>query len=147
MSERFVYLAGPVEIVDTWRERAARELEAAGYTPLNPLRGEDYAQCGKHIKSSIPDQLIVTRDLNDLARTEYSGGLCLMNLSSTAEGRRPIGTLFELQWCYDHRLPVVAVMGSKCDPAYRKHPWIKVMVGYEAASVTEALALINTYFL
>lgn len=146
MSARLVYLAGPVEIKDTWRERAARELTQSGFTALNPLRGEDYKQIGKHVISDIPDALIVSRDLNDLYRTMMSGGLCLMNLSTTAEGRRPIGTLFELQYCYDNRIPVVAVMGDKCDPAYRKHPWIKTMVGYEAQSVTDALKLISTYF-
>lgn len=146
MSERLVYLAGAVEIIDTWRERAARELTAAGYVPLNPLRGEDYRKVGKHIVSDISDTLIVRRDLNDLDRTALSGGLCLMNLSTTAEGRNPIGTLFELMYCYDRGIPVIAVMGDKCAPAYKKHPFIKEMVSCEVSSVTAALELFAHYF-
>ena len=147
MSDRLVYLAGAVEITDTWRERAAKELTEAGFTALNPLRGEDYKQVGKHIVSNIPDNLIVRRDLNDLDRTQQSGGLCLMNLNKTAEGRNPIGTLFELMYCYDRGIPVIAVMSeSRCDPAYRKHPWIKAMVAGEVSSVTAAIELIVSYF-
>jgi hypothetical protein len=86
------------------------------------------------------------RDLNDMQRIKISGGIVLMNLSTTAEGRKPIGTLFELMWCWDNRIPVIAVMGRDCDPGYRNHPWIKTMVSYEATSVTDALNLIEEYF-
>ena len=69
-----------------------------------------------------------------------------MNLSTTKEGRKPIGTLFELQWCWDNRVAVIAVMGRDCDPSYRNHPWIKVMVSAQVTSVTAGLKLIEEYF-
>ena len=52
-NRRYVYLAGAVEIVDTWRERAATELRAAGFEPLDPMRGEICKQKGKHVVSDI----------------------------------------------------------------------------------------------
>lgn len=143
---RYVYLAGPVELEGTWRKRAGEALTKMGLEPLDPLRGEEHKTVGKHIQASVPASLLVFRDLNDMNRIKYSGGLVLMNLSTTAEGRKPIGTLFELMWCWDNRIPVIAVMGRDCDPSYRNHPWIKTMVSYEATSVTDALNLIEEYF-
>ncbi len=144
--KRLVYLAGPIEIVDTWRERAGAVLEKLGFESINPLRGEDFKKSGKYIQSDIPDTLIVMRDTNDLQRCNASGGFCLMNLAKTREGRNPIGTLFELQWCWERRLPIIAVMGAQCDPGYKNSPWIKTMVSYQATSVTDALTLIEAYF-
>lgn len=143
---RYVYLAGPVELEGTWRARAGEALAKMGLEPLDPLRGEDHKTVGKHIKASVPDSLLVMRDLNDMQRIKISGGLVLMNLSTTAEGRKPIGTLFELMWCWDNRVPVIAVMGRDCAPEIKNHPWIKTMVSYEASSVTDALNLIEEYF-
>lgn len=146
MSPRLVYLAGPVELKDTWRHWAMMQLSAAGFNTLDPMRGEECKKVGKHIESNVSDDLIVHRDLNDLQRVRASGGLCLMNLSTTDEGRRPMGTLFELMWCYDHQVPVVAVVGKKCDPNVRTHPWVRHMIAYPGTSVTDAVTLIKTYF-
>ncbi len=143
---RYVYLAGPVELEGTWRKRASEALTKMGLEPLDPLRGEDHKTVGKHIQASVPDSLLVMRDINDMQRIKISGGLVLMNLSTTAEGRKPIGTLFELMWLWGKRVPVIAVMGRDCDPSYKNHPWIKEMVSYEASSVTDALNLIEEYF-
>ncbi len=145
--KRFVYLAGPVEYEgDTWRGRAGTFVEKLGFEPIDPIRGEQLKRVGKHIESDVPDKVIVMRDLNDLRRVALSGGLVVMNLSTTSDGRKPIGTLFELQWCYDNQVPVIAVMGRDCDPNYRTHPWIKTMVTFEATSVTAALEMVESYF-
>ncbi len=143
---RLVYLAGPVEIEDTWRKRAHIALAKMGMEGLDPMRGEEIKTVGKHLETNVPDSLLVTRDLNDLYRTKLSGGFCLMNLSTTKEGRKPIGTLFELQWCFDNNIAVIAVMGRDCDPSYRHHPWINVMVSAQVSSVTAGLKLIEQYF-
>lgn len=144
---RYVYLAGPVEVQDTWRERAAERLAKIDFEAINPIRGEKHKTVGKHIESNISDSLIVTRDLNDLERTKASAGLVIMNLSTTEEGRKPIGTLFELMWCYQNNVPVIAIIGRNCDPSYKHHPWIKTMVSETVSSVTAALDLIEEYFL
>lgn len=143
---RYVYLAGAVEIVDTWRARAAAELTEAGFTPLDPMRGEQCKQKGKHVISDISGELIVARDLNDLQRVASSGGLCLMHLKTTAEGRAPTATLCELMFCYDHQIPVIAVIGPKCSPLLREHPWVHVLTVHRPTSLTAALDLITTYF-
>lgn len=143
---RLVYLAGAVEIDDTWRERAAVELRKAGFTPLDPMRGEQVQKKGKHLVSDASDGLIVTRDLNDLDRVAASGGLCLMHLKTTAEGRPPTATLCEMMYCYTKNIPVIAVVGPKCSPILREHPWVRVMTAHRATSVTGALEVITQYF-
>jgi nucleoside 2-deoxyribosyltransferase len=144
---RCVYLAGPVEYEgDTWRERARAFLEKLGFETIDPIRGEQLKRVGKHIESDVPDKVIVMRDLNDLRRVALTGGLVVMNLSTTSDRRKPIGTLFELQWCYDNQVPVIAVMGRDCGPNYRTHPWIRTMVTYGAPSVTAALEMVESYF-
>ena len=143
VDKRIVYLAGPVEIEDTWREKAADALEKLDFKVLNPLRGEEFKRVGKHIRSSMSDKAIVQRDINDLERVKLSGGFILMNLNSTLEGRNPIGTLFELMWSYLNHVPVVAVMGRECQPVYKNHSWIKEMVMHQATSITDAINFIE----
>jgi hypothetical protein len=143
---RYVYLAGAVEVEDTWRKRAAESLLKMGLEPLDPMRGEKHKKVGKHVQANVPASLLVMRDLNDMQRVSLSGGLVLMNLSITKEGRKPVGTLFELMWSWQERVPVIAVMGRECPPEYKNHPWIKTMVSYEASSVGAALELIEEYF-
>ncbi|MEK0325347.1 MAG: hypothetical protein QQN63_06545 [Nitrosopumilus sp.] len=142
----FVYLAGPVEYGgDTWRERAGKFLLKLGFIPIDPLRNEKITKKGKHLESSISDEAIVGRNKYDLHRCRISGGFAIMNLSTTKDGRRPIGTLFELEWCAERDVPVVAILGKDCDPNIRTHPWIVSQVIYKATSVTDALNFIENY--
>ena len=146
-ARRYVYLAGPVEIEDTWRARSIDVLAKMGLEGLDPMRGEQIVAVGQCLRSNVSDSLLVARDLNDLERTRLSGGLTLMNLSKTGEGRPPIGTLFELMWCWERKVPIIAVMGRECLPRYRNHPWIKLMVSEQVPSVTAGLKLIEEYFI
>jgi hypothetical protein len=143
-----VYLAGACEVEDSWRDRAARELDKLGYDPVNPLRGEKLRKRGTKgdVTTDIPDALLVSRDHYDLNHVLLSGGLILMNLNTTPEGRQPLATLMELEWSWMHRVPVVAIIGRDTAPPIRNHPWIKHMVSYSATSLTAALVLIESYF-
>ena len=141
-----VYLAGPVEKIDTWRKGAANRLSKIGFRPINPLRKEKVHFDGAVCTSEVSDRVIVSRDLNDLKFTERTGGLCLMKLDTTTEGRTPIGTLFELQYCFDYNIPVVAVMGVACDEGIRTHPWIRHHIVKSFPTVTEAIDFIENYF-
>jgi hypothetical protein len=141
-----VYLAGAVELEDTWRSRAAEELQAAGYQTLDPLRGEECKVVGKHLVPNVPAELIVARDLNDLRRVARSSGLCLMHLKQTEDGRSPTATLCEMMWCYDHGVPIIGIIGPKCSPYLREHPWVKVMVTHKVTSLTAAIEVITGTF-
>jgi hypothetical protein len=146
MSKRLVYLAGAVELEDTWRERAGDELATAGYEPINPLRGENSEKIQQKLVVDVTPELIVARDLLDLDRVRRSGGICLMHFKSTDDGRRPTATLCEMMWFYMNHVPIVAVIGPKCCAYLRDHPWVKVMVTHRETSLTGALDLIESYF-
>jgi hypothetical protein len=146
MEQRIVYLAGAVELEDTWRARAYDELEVAGFLPLDPLRGEECKVVGKHLVPNIPAELIVARDLNDLRRVEQSAGICLMHFKTTEDGRGPTATLCEMMWCYDHGVPIIGVLGPKCSPYLKNHPWLKVMVTHRETSLTAAIDIIIQQF-
>lgn len=143
---RYVYLAGPVEEEDTWRTRAVEQLEKLGMEGLDPMRGELIKKVGKHIVTDKPDNLIVARDLNDLKRTADSGGVCIMNLSTTKEGRRPGATMAELEYCRANGIPVIAIVGKTCHPQFRNNPWVNVIAAATVTSLTAALKLVEDYF-
>ena len=141
-----VYLAGPVEVEgDTWRERAGNKLRELGFIPIDPLRNESIRRRGKHIESDMQDSAVAGRNKYDLERARITGGFVLMNLNTTKDGRRPTGTLFELQWSADRDLPIIAIIGRECDPNIRTHPWTTSQVMHIATSVTAALEFIEEY--
>ena len=144
---RYAYLAGPIEYEgDTWREKAAKSLNEIGFTAIDPLRNEKIVKVGQHLESDCSEKLIVRRDLDDLKRTSLSGGLMLANLNTTVSGRTPIGTLFEIRWSYENKVPIVAIMGRDTNVNVRTHPWVKYCVTYEATSMTDAIDAISKYY-
>ncbi len=147
MSNRHVYLCGPVEVEgDTWREKTSIKLKELGFVPIDPLRGEDLKKVGRHVESDLSDKMIVRRDLNDMERTRMSGGLVLANLQTTADGRTPIGALFEIMWANVYQVPVISVLGEKTHVSIRTHPWVKFCSTDETTSLTKALEIIERYF-
>ncbi|MFX0095567.1 MAG: hypothetical protein ACFFBD_27770 [Candidatus Hodarchaeota archaeon] len=144
--KRYVYLAGAVEIEDTWRMVATEKLAKIGFIAINPIRNEKLKSIGKHIKSETPDRLTVTRDLNDLNQIKLSGGLIIANLNTTKEGRRPCATLMEIFWAWTNQVPIIGVIGKSCEPILKYHPWLKVMVSAEVSSIEKAIDLIQEYF-
>lgn len=146
----FVYLAGPVEVEDTWREKTAEKLKklrelGLKIEPLDPIRTEQIKR-SRGITTDIPPHAVVAMNLHDLNRTRLSGGFVLMNLNTTKEGRRPLGTLFEFQWANDHEVPVIAVVGRDAHPDIRNHPFVIRNAAYVATSLTDALNFIEAHF-
>lgn len=145
-ARRYVYLAGPVEEEDTWRAVSMEYLAKLGFEGLHPMRGELIKKVGKRMATDKPDSLIVSRDLNDLKRTADSGGLCIMNLNTTKEDRRPGATMSELEFCRANGIPVIAIIGKSCHPQFRNNPWVNVIAAAIVTSRTAALKLIEEYF-
>lgn len=146
-ARRYVYLAGPVEVEDTWRKTAAKALGEMGFEALDPMRGEDIKAVGKHVVTDYPDALVVERDLNDLERVRLSGGLCIMNFNTTKDGRRPGATWCELENCRKAGIPVIAIVGRNTHPATKNNPWVKVLAAARVTSLKAALELIEAYFI
>ena len=143
-----VYLAGPAEIVDTWRERATKGLDKIGFDVINPMRGETLRSKRGDIESDITPKLIVIRDHYDMNQVRLSGGFFLMKFDTTQDDvpREPMATLMELEWAFIHNVPVVGIIGRETSARIRNHPWVKELVTHSETSLTRALELIEQYF-
>lgn len=143
-----VYLAGPAEVEDSWRERATKALDKLGFDVVNPMRGEKLRR-GRgegDVGSNVSDKLIVVRDHYDMNQVKLSGGFFLMNFNTTEDDRDPMGTLMELEWAYINNMPVVGILGRDTVAAIRNHPWIKELVTHPCTSLKASLNLIEQYF-
>lgn len=120
-----IYLAGhitPDPETLGWRTKAYDELSV--FFDINsPLRGKDelyqdntFIATQGMMATASSSRSIILRDYNDVVGAD----IILVNLQQY--GNRPLqGTLFELAWAYDHKIPVVAFGASE---QLRQHPFI-----------------------
>ena len=146
MNRRKVYLAGCVEVEDTWRGEAEKLLHDLGFETINPIRQETIRIQNGVAVSSLNPKAVMDRNLLDLHDMRRSGGFILMNLNSTREGRRPMGCLMELMWAYERQVPVIAFMGDDTHPDIRYHPWIRSCITCCSESLEGAIGIIRRYF-
>lgn len=145
-----VYLAGPISHVsydgaNEWRRTSTARLQAVGIEAICPLRGKHvflgHAQQGEIEKiaadTGITPRQIVTRDLNDIARSD----LLLANLLDVkANGTIIIGTPMEIFYAaHDLNKPVVVVANDVRSP-WLDHHAIRIF-----PTLDEALAFIPSY--
>ena len=142
-----VYLAGLISTDHpeslTWRDEAAfRLVESWGLDVLSPVRGKDMTT-SKDGGLSTPEQTskaIILRDYNDIQQAD----LMLVNLNLWGSPRPLVGTLMELAWAWEMKMPVVAVC-AKSDSLMRDHPFIQECVSHYCETVEEAIEFIGRY--
>lgn len=143
-----VYLAGLISTDHpeslAWREEAAfRLVEGWGLDVLSPVRGKDMAK-SMDGGLSTPDQgskSIIMRDYNDIRQAT----LMLANLNLWGSTRPLVGTLMELAWAWEMKMPVVAVC-DKNDTLMRNHPFIKECVSHYCETMEEAIDFVGRYY-
>ena len=143
-----VYLAGLISTDHPesleWREEAAfRLVEGWGLDVLSPVRGKDMDK-SKDGGLSTPDQgskAIILRDYNDIRQAS----LMLVNLNLWCSTRPLVGTLMELAWAWQMKMPVVAVC-DKNDALMRNHPFIKECVSHYCETMEEAIEFVGRYY-
>ena len=97
--KKVVYLAGSInghqekQTANAWRERASRELTAAGYVVLNPLRGRKL--------SDQNTEAIVERDITDVI------GADIILVEMDTPEMAYIGTAIEIREAYLKRKEIV----------------------------------------
>lgn len=129
--KHYVYLAGAIEGQDYadavgWRSMATLALEDRNIIGLSPMRGKhllpnvisknyrDYADKGAFYTAKA----IMTRDYNDVAR---SSALLVNLLGLTSPSK---GTIMELAWAWQLRIPAVVVMEREGNP-HANHPMLE----------------------
>src|SRR3982751_2947354 len=110
-----VYLSGPVtglvyeDAVD-WRQSVTQQLEHWDLRAIDPMRGKEFlagkgelsAQCDQHPAHGARE--VMTRDHFDT----INANVVLVNFLGAQ--RVSIGTVMEIAWAWDRRIPVVAAI-------------------------------------
>lgn len=143
-----VYLAGLISTDHpeslAWRPDVEFLLKANWkLDSLSPLRGKDMTK-SEDGGISTPDQgskSIIIRDYNDIERAD----IMLVNLNTWGSTRPLVGTLMELAWAWQMKMPVVAVC-DKGDVLMRQHPFINECVSHYCETMEEAIEFIGRYY-
>ena len=150
--KKLVYLAGhisPDPATFEWRRRAHNLLKP-WFTVINPmtnlwnLRLKDRFKLNEIWEFETTalaesQNLLIHKDFQNVS----SSHIMLANLSIDAE-RPYIGTLFELDWCWMLRKPVVAII-SKTN-WYSIHPFINSTISAKVSSVEEGCDMVKAFF-
>lgn len=143
-----VYLAGPIsglthgECTD-WREKFRLELLVEGIECFSPMRGKEYlANVGKIEGSYDFDVMatprgIMTRDFWDCTTCDA----LLVNLLGAE--RISVGTVMELAWAYQSRIPVVCVME---EGNLHEHPMVSEAIGFLVRDLHSAKNVLCSMF-
>jgi len=147
-----VYLAGLISTDHpeslSWRDDAAYHLgtwsvPGSIIETLSPVRGKDMTK-SKDGGISTPahnSKSIILRDYNDIKRAD----VMLANLNLWGSTRPLVGTLMELAWAWELKMPVIAVC-DKGDRLMRDHPFIRECVSHYCETMEEALEFIRRYY-
>lgn len=146
----YIYLSGPIAHLTyrqatEWRRWVAVELEEdySDVEVLDPMRdveadpdtvigsadANSYS-IGSVDTAMLTDRGIVTRDFQDTCRAD----LVIANLLDTKSVS--IGTIAELAWAYDRRIPTV-VITEPGNP--HEHPFVREFSSYRVATVEAAI--------
>ena len=143
-----VYLAGLISTDHPqsleWRDDAAFKLDAGwGIDSLSPLRGEQMSTSkdGGLTTSGQGAKSMMLRDYADIQQAD----IVLVNLNTWGSPRPLVGTIMELAWAWEHRMPVVAVC-AKDDTLMRNHPFVQECVVQYCETMEEAIEFIGRYY-
>jgi hypothetical protein len=138
-----VYLAGiidgnHIDNCNEWRNKIIAKYSnwknAGNYGDisfLNPLNGEtEIAKDG--LSSNVPSKVILIKDYNAIK----SSKLFIVNMETFGVQRPPIGTLMEIAFAYEFRIPIIMIAQEE---VYKKHPFVSNMVHWYFDSVDEML--------
>jgi hypothetical protein len=153
-----IYLSGPIagltySEATTWRDHVGGRLYRAGIEPLDPMRSKTFKTDTVRLspavsepnavvtldQSMITDRGITARDYNDTINSD----LVFVNLLGAPTVS--IGTVIEIAWAYDHRIPVVVAMEPTANP--HEHPMLREMISFRVddldRAVDVALSVLN----
>ena len=145
-----IYLAGPItgcsfDGCTNWREgfiKLMNDLNSSGKFDLSqvqclsPMRGKDYLAAEKEIFHDYPEHVlscqrgIMTRDFFDCTRVD----LVVANLAGAP--MVSVGTVMEIAWAFQSRIPVIAVMEPTGN--LHDHPMVREALGFRAETLQAA---------
>jgi hypothetical protein len=143
------YIGGP-KVIDkcvAWRRQIVdfyNNYKGKKYPLLwmDPLNGKDFSSLDENgLKSNIPSHAIIHRDFQCIVRSD----LVIVNMDTFGESRPLIGTIAEIAWAWDRRIPIVMITD---EAIYKEHPFTAYFASHVVSSVEELLEkkIVNFYF-
>lgn len=143
-----VYLAGPITSLDyeaatMWRTMAQEHLRGVGIAAYSPLRKKEFLtntedltwQDSHCVELMGTRKAILARDYQDCTKADA----LLVNF--LRDGPISIGTVLEMAWAYELRIPVVLMAPE--DSVYCRHPMLGEMVAFRVGSLEAGLEAIK----
>lgn len=138
------YLAGPIsglsyEESTDWRNYFATLVPRIQC--LSPMRGKGYLEREAKIAHDYPEIVlscqrgIMTRDFFDCLRADA------VTVNLLGAKVPSLGTVMEMAWAYQARIPVIAIMEPEGNP--HEHPMIRESIGFRVATLEEAAHVLN----
>ena len=139
-----VYLAGIIDgkniekchdwrnqIINTYSNWKNTQQNYGDIAFLNPLNGEtEISKDG--LASNVPPKAILDKDYNAIKNSN----LFIVNMETYGVQRPPIGTLMEIAFAYEFRIPIIMIT---TDNVYHQHPFVSNMVSWYFESVEEMI--------
>jgi nucleoside 2-deoxyribosyltransferase len=150
-----VYLAGPISGLSYdgcvgWRELATAELAKYGILGYSPMRHKGYLSAESKIEHDYPREVmscqkgIMSRDHYDVISSD---ALLVNLLGCTQEGtnRVTVGTVMEVAWAWDRRIPVVVVMERSGN--VHDHPMMREAFGFRVETLEQGVGVVRSILL
>lgn len=145
-----VYLAGPIKGLNyddavTWRQQAVARFNDVGIDAFSPMRGKGYLSGDKNIDASDSNYSIfplsvppavVCRDFHDCVNRD---ALLVYLIGAKAVS---IGTVCEIAWAHQARVPIVLVMEESGNP--HEHMFIRQLCNFQVEDLNEAITVVTT---
>lgn len=136
-----VYLAGPITGLTycgatSWRDYVIDNLPEH-LVGMSPLRAKSYLKDEQQIEGSY-DETILSSQRGLFARDFFDCNRCdalFVNLRFTEVVS--IGTVMEIAWAYQNRIPVVLVMGEEDE--IHNHPMIREACPFVVGNIDEGI--------
>jgi len=147
MSRPVVYLAGLIstDVPESlrWRIEAEPLLTEAGFEVLSPMRGKDPARLlrGGLVDPCLTAKDVLARDYQDVARST----VILAHLETFEGGRPLLGTIAELAWAWQLRIPVVGMVDRE-NVYMLDHPFVNEFVSHYFNDEDSAVDFIIEYY-
>jgi nucleoside 2-deoxyribosyltransferase len=147
--QKIIYLAGLISTAypetHTWRLIAQDALQEHA-TVLSPLRGKsdlfEKSKDGGITDPNLSSGDVILRDYGDIQQAD----IMLVNLESYGSTRPMVGTIAELAWAWERRIPIVAIASSS-NKLMRTHPFIVSMVTRFFDNLDDGIDHVLVYYL
>lgn len=145
-----VYLSGPIDGLNygettKWRDYVGGLLDKAGIEVRDPMRQRVYKNAHDRVTADRPlDEVVITihssmnsdrgitvRDHKDTITAD----LLFVNLLDAR--KVSLGTVAEVAWAYDRRIPTVVVMEDSGN--HHEHPMLREMISYRVSTLDDGV--------